>query len=201
MAATCSVFLNVKDIEKSLEFYKGLGFKVDALHRGHDKDGPVRYADLSYQGAELGLGHIAINDDPEFRAWVGTPLGAGVLVYFSVPDVDRVFEKAKAVGAVIEYEPEDRSYGRVLGLNDPDGYVLTFVKEPRKAPVRKAVAKAKKAAKKVARGKTPAARSLAATRKQAVKKGATQKGMGEMRRSDRRMMRSSEPERARKTRR
>lgn len=197
MAASLSVFLNVQDIERSIRFYQGLGFKVDALHRGDDPKGPVRYADLSYQGAELGLGHIAINDDPEYRAWVGTPLGAGVLLYVSVPDVDRVFEKAKAQGALIEYPPQDRSYGRVFGLNDPDGYVVSFIKETRTrpAPVKKAAKSAKKAvravAKKVApKGKTPAARSLDASRRQAAAKGATTKPLRQQRRSDKGLRRT-----------
>lgn len=192
MAASLSVFLNVQDIERSIAFYRGLGFKVDALHRGREGEGPVRYADLSYQGAELGLGHIAINDDPEFRAWVGTPLGAGVVLYVSVPDVDLVFDKAKAVGATIEYAPEDRSYGRVFGLNDPDGYVVSFIKErkARAAPVKVAAKKAAKAAKKVAKkvapkAKPPAARSLDAARRQAVQKGVAKKSMRTMRKSDR----------------
>lgn len=190
MAASLSVFLNVQDIERSISFYKGLGFKVDALHRGRDEAGPVRYADLGYQGAELGLGHIAINDDPEFRAWVGTPLGAGVVLYLSVPDVDRIHEKAKALGAVIEHPPEDRSYGRVFSLNDPDGYVVSFIKEPKKraAPAKaaKRVAKVvKRAATKAgAKARSPAARSLASTRKQAAAKGATKKPVRQQRRSD-----------------
>lgn len=177
---------------------------MDGLHRGREGDGPVRYADLSYQGTELGLGHIAINDDPEYRAWVGTPLGAGVLIYFSVPDVDRVYEKAKALGAAIEHEPQDRSYGRVFGLNDPDGYVLSFIKEARRpaAGVKKVAAKAKKAVAKTAKrasGKTAAAKSLESVRKQAVKKGAAKKGLREMAKSDRGMARGGEPGRARKT--
>lgn len=208
MAATCSVFLNVMDIEKSVAFYQGLGFKVDAIHRGREGDGPVRYADLSYQGAELGLGHIAVNPDPEFRAWVGTPLGAGVVVTFSVPDVDRVFEKAKALGAVIEHAPEDRSYGRVFGLNDPDGYVVSFIKEPRRATgaasVKKAAAKAKKAVAKTAKratggAKPAAARSLDAARRQSVKTGVAKKSLRAMRKSDRGMQRADgAPRRGRK---
>ena len=200
MAASLSVLLNVQDIERSVAFYQGLGFKVDKLHRGREGTGPVRYADLSYQGAELGLGHIAINDDPEFRAWVGTPLGAGVMLYFSVPDVDRVHEKARAQGAVIEYPPEDRSYGRVFGLNDPDGYVVAFIKEPkaRAAPAKKAATATRKAtkavktaAKRVApKGKSPAAKSLASSRKQAAAKGALKKPLRQHRRSDKGLGRS-----------
>ena len=197
MAASLSVFLNVQDIERSVAFYQGLGFKVDKLHRGRDGQGPTRYADLSYQGAELGLGHIASNDDPEFRAWVGTPLGAGVMLYLSVPDVDRIHEKAKAQGATIESAPEDRSYGRVFTLNDPDGYVVTFIKEPkaRAAPVKKAATATRKAVKaatkKVApKGKSPAAKSLASSRKHAAAKGALKKPLRQHRRSDKGLGRS-----------
>lgn len=196
MAASCSVFLNVQDIERSMRFYEGLGFRVDKVYRD-GTTGAARYADLSFQGAELGLGHIPVSDDPEFRSWVSTPLGAGVVIYYTVPDVDAVFARAKAQGALIEYEPQDRSYGRVFGLNDPDGYVVSFLREPPAA--RKAAKKATKAVKKAAAGarrrvttaarkaspkKPPAARSLAATRKQAVKKGAARKSVKTMRRSD-----------------
>jgi predicted enzyme related to lactoylglutathione lyase len=182
MAASLSVFLNVQDIERSMKFYQGLGFRLDASHRGRDGTGPVRYADLSYQGAELGLGHVASNDDPEYRSWVGTPLGAGVMLYFSVPDVDKLHDKAKAMSAVIEYAPEDRSYGRVFGLNDPDGYVIAFIKEKkaRAAPMKRAAKRATNAVKTAAKrampkGKSPAAKSLEASRKQAVTKGALKK--------------------------
>jgi len=144
MASRTSVFLNVADIERSLAFYKALGFKVVSSTKMDD--GRVAYADLEMDGAELGLGSIASNDDPEYRAWVGTPLGAGVVLYLTVPSTDRVFEKARKAGAVVEMEPRDRPYGRVATVNDPDGYVLTFHQEPakpRKAARRKAPAAGK----------------------------------------------------------
>lgn len=156
MPSRTSVFLNVADVDRSLKFYRALGFKVASSTR---HEGKVAYADLERDGAELGLGSIASNDDPEYRAWVGTPLGAGVVVYFTVPrGVDDLLEKARRAGAVVEMEPRDRPYGRVATVNDPDGYVLTFHQEPakRRAPARKAKGKAKaaapaKAAKKAAR--------------------------------------------------
>lgn len=152
--ATLSAFLNVGNLQQSLGFYQALGFAPTYVSKS--RAGVEAYAGLEYQGAEIELGWIGSNDDPEYRAWVGTPLGAGVVLYLTVRDVDAVAEKAKAIGATIEYGPEDRSYGRVLGLNDPDGYVLTFIQEPRKAaPRRKAARKgAKKASRKApARGK------------------------------------------------
>lgn len=123
--ATCSVLLNTNDIEKAVSFYQGLGFKT--THKSEDDEGTLAYVDLELEGAELSLASIAANEDPEFRDWVQNPLGAGVMVYFSVADVDGVFERAQELGAVIEHEPEDRSYGRVFTLNDPDGYVVAFV--------------------------------------------------------------------------
>lgn len=142
MPNSTSVFLNVHNIDKALEFYKLLGFKVTSSTKG--KDGRVAYADLSLDGAEVGLGAIPTNDDPGFRAWVGTPLGAGVVVYVDVRDVDRVFAKAKKAGAVVESEPETRSYGRVFTINDPDGYVLSFIDE--RKTTKKAVKKVAKKA-------------------------------------------------------
>lgn len=127
--ATAAVFLNVQDIDKSLAFYKALGFEVVHEVRDDEDKDTIWYADLELDGAELGLGAIPASDDPEFREWVSTPLGAGVIIYFTVDDVDSVHAKAQEIGAVIEYPPQDRPYGRVFGLNDPDGYVVTFLKE------------------------------------------------------------------------
>jgi uncharacterized glyoxalase superfamily protein PhnB len=51
-----------------------------------------------------------------------------VMVYLD--EVDPVFEKAKAAGAKIEYEPTDMSYGqREFGARDADGNLWCFAKE------------------------------------------------------------------------
>lgn len=154
MPVTSSVFLNVTNIDKSLEFYRNIGFRVARTYK--NDEGQVAWADLALQGAEFGLGHIPSNDDPGFRQWVGTPLGAGVIVYFTVPNVDRYYKLAKNARATIEMEMVDRPYGRMFTLNDPDGYTISFIQEKKpatraKAPARKARAttrapKAKKAA-------------------------------------------------------
>lgn len=150
MPTTTSTFLNVHDIEKSLAFYKALGFKVNSVTKD---EGKIAYADLSLRGAELGLGSISSNDDPEYVKWISSPLGAGVLIYFTTPGVDAIYAAAKKAGAVIEYPPTDRSYGRVFSLNDPDGYTLSFLTEPR--PSRPAKKKAKAAKPKKAKKAAP----------------------------------------------
>lgn len=169
MPATASVFLNSKNIEKSLQFYKALGFRVVKEYKD-EETGKTGYADLEYQGAELGVGDAGSNPDPEFQKWMSTPLGAGVLVNFSVPNVDRLYAQAQKAGADIEMPISDRPYGRMFLVNDPDGYSLSFLTEPK----RRAVAKkgVKKAAKKAA-GKARGARKAATkgTRKAAKKAG------------------------------
>ncbi len=130
MPSTVSVFLNVNNIDKSLEFYERLGFKVDNRYKD-EATGATKFADLSLDGAELGLGSIQANDEAEFRAWVSTPLGAGVIVTFNVPNVDAVFATAKKSGATIETPLTDRPYGRVFGVNDPDGYTVMFSTDPK----------------------------------------------------------------------
>jgi predicted enzyme related to lactoylglutathione lyase len=150
--ATLSAFLNVTNIKQSLGFYQALGFTPTYVRQ---RDGVDAYAGVEHDGAEIELGWIGSNDDREYQSWVSTPLGAGVVLYLSVRDVDAVAKKAKDIGATIEYGPEDRSYGRVLGLNDPDGYVLTFIAEPK--PRKKAAAK-KSARKKAAKKATKKAR-------------------------------------------
>lgn len=137
MPVTSSVFLNVSNIDKSLEFYRNVGFRVARTYK--NDEGQVAWADLALQGAEFGLGHIPSNDDPAFRQWVGTPLGAGVIVYFTVPNVERYYKLAKDARATIEMEMTDRPYGRMFTLNDPDGYTISFIQE--KAPARKSAAK------------------------------------------------------------
>lgn len=145
--ASTSVFLNVKDFDRSLKFYKSLGFKVVGSMK--DDAGKLTYADLVMDGAELGLGAIASNDDKGFQDWVSTPLGAGVMIYFTVSGVDKLFARAKKAGATVEVEPMDRPYGRIAMINDPDGYVLSLHQD---APKRAAKKAAKKAARSPKRG-------------------------------------------------
>lgn len=154
MPVTSSVFLNVANIEKSLEFYRNIGFRVARTYK--NEEGKVAWADLSLQGAEFGLGHIPSNDDPAFRQWVGTPLGAGVIVYFTVPNVDRYYKLAQAARATIEMPMMDRPYGRMFTLNDPDGYTISFIKEVKKPIPTSKTTKAKAKAKaRTTTGRTP----------------------------------------------
>jgi uncharacterized glyoxalase superfamily protein PhnB len=52
-------------------------------------------------------------------------INQGLYVY--VEDVDGLFARAKAAGAIVEQEPEDPDYGgRTCGLRDPEGHRWWF---------------------------------------------------------------------------
>lgn len=124
--ARTSAYLNVTDAQRSIDFYEGLGFKTMKRH-GAD-NGRLAHAALDLDGASLGLGEIAaVEDDPDFEEWVSTPLGAGVIVSFHVGDAEAIFERAKAIDATIERPLNDHLGVPSFTLNDPDGYVLTFM--------------------------------------------------------------------------
>ncbi len=128
--AKLSAFLNVRDIQTSLDWYTGLGFQE--LERVEDEDG-LHYVDLELDGCVIGLGAIDSNDDPGFQAWVSGELGRGVIFYVELPtdeEVDQAFEQAQSIGAKVEFEPTDRPYGRLFMLNDPDGYSISFLSPP-----------------------------------------------------------------------
>lgn len=124
--ASTSVYLNVNDAQASIGFYEGLGFKTNERHEADN--GRLAHAALNLQGASLALGEIAaVEDDPEFEEWVSTPLGAGVIVSFQVDDAETIFERAQAIDATIERPLNDHLGVPSFTLNDPDGYVLTFI--------------------------------------------------------------------------
>jgi len=69
-------------------------------------------------------------ESPEFR--LASPRAAGVctaLHAVMVDDVDAHFRRAKAEGAVIEYEPVDQPYGyREYSARDLEGGLWSFMK-------------------------------------------------------------------------
>ncbi len=124
--AETSVYLNVEDAKRSISFYEGLGFKT--MERHEAENGRLVHVALDLDGASLGLGEMgAVEDDPEFEAWVSTPLGAGVIVSFTVDDAEAIFERAQAIDATIERPLNEHMGVPSFTLNDPDGYVVSFV--------------------------------------------------------------------------
>ena len=54
------------------------------------------------------------------------PLGAGVTVYFIVPDVKKYHAEVTRRGANIVEELHDMPFGQTFSVNTPDGHLLGF---------------------------------------------------------------------------
>ncbi len=132
MTAALVPELDVTDLEASLAFYVGvLGFRV-RYARPED-----RFVYLERDGAELML-EAAAGPGRRFRtAPLEAPFGRGVNFQIRVGDARALFAAARAGGAAIVLDLEDRGYrrdheevgNRQFVVADPDGYLLRFFED------------------------------------------------------------------------
>lgn len=109
--------LRYSDVASALEWLSR-AFGLEEHLRWTDSDGTVRHAEMRFGDAfvELSDGH-----------------DAGLLVM--VDDVDAHFEKARAAGATITSEPEDKPWGlRQYGAKDHEGNSWGFAQFVRDVP-------------------------------------------------------------------
>jgi catechol 2,3-dioxygenase-like lactoylglutathione lyase family enzyme len=131
MKAEISVMLNVKDVDRSVQFYTSLGFDTRWAWKGDD--GKLDYAGVGLGEAVIALGRIwkgkgSGGGYKDYQAWVKGPLGAGVIVNVELRGVDRIYARAKKAKVTIESGIRDWPYGRAFTINDPDGYVVKFLR-------------------------------------------------------------------------
>jgi catechol 2,3-dioxygenase-like lactoylglutathione lyase family enzyme len=138
---TFGINLFVQDIDKNLEYFtQTLGFQE--VERQVAPDGSVVHATVAWgkgaKAANVSLASIPLmtgGDGPDYdfgqfgqnlRNSPGT-LGNGVVLFFHVPNVDKVYARINAKGAIIDEPPTDQFWGeRTISVNTPDGYYLTF---------------------------------------------------------------------------
>ncbi len=112
----CANILPVKDIVRSIEFYKDkLGFEVNFTWND-----PVEYAVL--KRGDVGI-HLSqregCSDEQPTRS----------AIYIFVYDVDAVYEEFLARKIELPSPPVDQVYRmREFEVRDPDGHMLTFGK-------------------------------------------------------------------------
>jgi catechol 2,3-dioxygenase-like lactoylglutathione lyase family enzyme len=130
MKGLISVMFNVKDVDRSVAFYRALGFTRRWAWKR--EDGKLAYAGVGIGNAVIALGRIETGQgDGEYRGydrWVSTPLGAGVIVNVELRNVEGVYARARKRKAAIESRLRDWPYGTAFTLNDPDGYVVKFLR-------------------------------------------------------------------------
>jgi catechol 2,3-dioxygenase-like lactoylglutathione lyase family enzyme len=105
------VELLVRDLQRSLAFYRALGFDV--------LQADEKFAVLAWEGHRLFLDQQEGLPDPRPRPTMN--------VRVMVPDVDQHWRRAGEVGACVVAPIGDRPYGlRDFTIADPDGFGVRF---------------------------------------------------------------------------
>jgi uncharacterized glyoxalase superfamily protein PhnB len=115
-------FIYYDDPSAAIEWLKeAFGFEEHAVHRGDD--GTIVHAEL-----RLGSGMIMPGAPQSMNMKSARELGAtNQGNYVVIEDTDAHYERAKAAGAEIVEEPQDKDYGsRDYTARDPEGNVWTF---------------------------------------------------------------------------
>ncbi len=111
-----SVSLTVKDVQKSLTWYRDVvGFTVDMLH---ERDGRLNSVSL-----KAGDVRLRLNQDDGAKGWTRVK-GEGMSLHLSTAqDVDAIAARIKERGGTLDSEPADMPWGvRSFRLRDPDGF-------------------------------------------------------------------------------
>lgn len=161
MAKGLWTVLNVDNVEKSVEFYKALGFKP-AIEKMEMPGMPVASMgtiDFGGCGFVLWNKNIVPPDQPaDTRAWVSGDLGKGVMFGIGVPNAEKYWANAQKMRAQVDQPLEAQPFGgKQFTVVDLDGYVINIsdkfpgASPPKKAKkaVKKVAAKAKSTARKV----------------------------------------------------
>jgi uncharacterized glyoxalase superfamily protein PhnB len=119
-ARALSLSLTVKDLQKSLKWYRDVvGFHQD---RTWERDGKLA-------GAAMLAGDVRINlnQDDGKKGWDRVK-GQGVSMHLTTTqDIDEIAAGIKQRGGKLDDEPSDKPWGvRSFGLTDPDGYLFSI---------------------------------------------------------------------------
>jgi catechol 2,3-dioxygenase-like lactoylglutathione lyase family enzyme len=121
MKSVSGLIFLVKDLDKSVEFYKKLGFTFRK-----EIPGISATAYLNWFWIELLLKSEVFTE--EFKGDAkGEPNGAGAYAHISVEDTDEFYKFLQKEGFNLGNSPQDFPWGRrEFVLIDPDGYKLVF---------------------------------------------------------------------------
>lgn len=119
--------LSVSNLEKSLEFYKTAGFKIE-YERPENK-----FVFISLGEIQFMLQEISDNDKWDV-APLSYPFGNGINFQLEVNNLDYIYNSFKEAGYKIAFDIEENWYrqdNKLLGnkeflIQDPDGYLLRF---------------------------------------------------------------------------
>lgn len=120
---TLSASLTVKDLEKSLAWYRDVfGFTVD---RRHERDGKLLAVSL-----KAGSVRVLITQDDGSKGWDRVKGEGFSLQITTVQNIDEIAQRIKDAGGTLDTEPTDMPWGvRVFRFRDPDGFRFVISSE------------------------------------------------------------------------
>jgi uncharacterized glyoxalase superfamily protein PhnB len=117
--AVITPYICVADAKAALTWYAEAFGAIEEVRYVGD-DGRIGHAEITIEGARVML------SDEYAEAGVAPPLagrGHDVTLHLNVADVDAMFARAAAKGAIVEREPADQPYGeRSSSITDPFGH-------------------------------------------------------------------------------
>jgi uncharacterized glyoxalase superfamily protein PhnB len=121
-ARNLSASLTVKDIERSLTWYREVaGFTVD---RKFEREGKLMAVSL-----KAGDVRVLITQDDGAKG-LDRARGEGFSLQFTTAqDIDEVARRIREAGGTLESEPATAWGARVFRVRDPDGFRLVFSSE------------------------------------------------------------------------
>ena len=119
--------LSVTDLNKSLNFYKTIGFNIE-YERPENEFVFISYGDIQFMLQEIS------NNDKWQIAPLSYPFGNGINFQLEVTNITQIYNNLKANNYKITFEIEENWYrqnNKLLGnkeflVQDPDGYLLRF---------------------------------------------------------------------------
>ena len=127
-ARVTSVFLYVKSIEKSVDFYsEAVGAQLTQRH-AEVEGGPLTLAIMRMGDFSLML-HIADETDTDLK---DNKVGVGIHLQLRISDVDIAYDRACDAGfhARVSEGPVDQEWGwREFAIKDPDGYIWSIYQD------------------------------------------------------------------------
>jgi hypothetical protein len=120
--------LSVTNLEKSLEFYMKLGFKLEYERK------ESKFAFLSFQGSQIMLEEVNTHWETGELKY---PFGRGINFQIQVKDIKPLLTALKKMKHSLKIKPKDNWYRKgkeLLGCReflvmDPNGYLLRFSQE------------------------------------------------------------------------
>jgi uncharacterized glyoxalase superfamily protein PhnB len=112
--------LTVDNVQRSLEFFTGLGFEVEERW---EEGGALTGVSMKAGNVQLGLTQ---DDGKKGRDRIK---GVGMRLYVEVANnIDDAAADAKAAGITLTREPHDIEFGsRAFDVTEPSGFVLTIM--------------------------------------------------------------------------